>query len=314
MKLIKKFFILLILTSCFLSGCHSNHKQNDDYDSTDAVQSETIEANETKKMKILSEPSKDVTLKKNICYQKSEGDKCYMDVAYRKNGKKKPLMLCVHGGSWKSGSKETMNNFLYTFSDYGYVVASIDYDVLPDATIVEQEECIEKALEYIIRKANIYEIDSQKIILLGSSSGAQLVLRFTEEVVENQTNYNFHINSVVDLFAPADLNYYLEVNAMSEDAKEQLAVSIDGKTNSDIVTELKKIDVMQNVSKKLPSILILHGREDTVVPISISETFYKRLQEEGVSSKFVAISEMKHEIYSEKVFPEIRQFLGEEIK
>lgn len=314
MKSLKKFIIFLILTSCFLSGCQSAHKQNDDYDSTDAVQSETTEESEKKKMKILSEPSKDVTLKKNICYQKSEGDRCYMDVAYRKNGKKKPLMVCVHGGSWKSGSKETMNNFLYTFSDYGYVVASIDYDVLPDATIVEQGECVEKSLEYIIRKANTYEIDSQKVILLGSSSGAQLVLRFAEKVVENQENYNFHINSIVDLFAPADLNYYLEINAMGEDAKEQFVISIDGKTNSDIVTELKKIDVMQNISDKLPPILILHGKEDTVVPISISKTFYKRLQEEGVSSKFVAISEMKHEIYSEKVFPEIRQFLEEEIK
>lgn len=271
--------------------------------------------NNVEQFEVLMQLSKNVTLKENICYQETESNQCYMDVAYIEDGKEKPLIVCIHGGAWSYGTRKEMESLLYSFSNIGYVVASIDYDTLPDASIVEQGLCVEKALNYIIAMADTYEIDSNRVILVGSSSGAQLALRFGEEVVKNSEKYAFHLEAMVDLFGPTDLSYVL-LESDNADTNTMISHSewIDGQQNSDFQMELKKIDVIQNITSNLPPILIIHGTEDQRVPISVSESFYNELQKEGITSKFVEIYGMGHELNAEKILPEIQTFFESYIK
>lgn len=249
-------------------------------------------------------------LVEDVCYQKTEGDQCYMDLAYYENGIKKPLMVCIHGGSWSYGSKESMRKLLEVFSEEGYVVAGVDYDVLPDATIIEQQECIKKALDYIISLKDTYEIDSDRVILVGSSAGAQLALRVTEEIAENSEDYAFHIGAVVDLFGPADFNYFMEKGSLNANNMDSVLKMIEDDEDTDLEAAIKKIDVSQNISVDMPPVLIIHGIEDKNLPIEVSERFYQKLQKEGVPSKLVKIQRMGHELYWDKIIPEIRKFLA----
>ena len=82
---------------------------------------------------------------KDLVYDVEYKDSRKMDIAYRKDGTKKPLLICVHGGYYSSGSKSEMKKYADEFSADGYVVASIDYPLLPNGTIVTQVESVIKA-------------------------------------------------------------------------------------------------------------------------------------------------------------------------
>lgn len=58
--------------------------------------------------------------------------------------------------------------------------------------------------------------------------------------------------------------------------------------------QLKKIDPLLNVSKSWPPICIVHGTEDTMIPMSLSQHLCKRLKEEGVEVEFVEVEGQEH--------------------
>lgn len=88
-----------------------------------------------------------------------------------------PLILFVHGGGWKRGDKEnaTGKAKLAHFTAEGYAFASVNYRLVPAATIEQQAADVAGALAYVIAHAHELGIDPRRIVLMGHSAGAQLV-------------------------------------------------------------------------------------------------------------------------------------------
>lgn len=88
-----------------------------------------------------------------------------------------PLVVFVHGGGWKRGSKDNADGGWkaphYTQAGYGY--ASINYRLVPQATVEQQGADIAAALKLLIARADALGIDRSRIVLMGHSAGAQLV-------------------------------------------------------------------------------------------------------------------------------------------
>ncbi|MCD8154321.1 MAG: alpha/beta hydrolase [Clostridiales bacterium] len=265
---------------------------------------------------VRSEYSGDVTVAENICYRPDEGDtQCYMDIAYQADGVSKPLIVCIHGGAWYSGSRTEFNSFMYTFSDEGYVVAAIDYDLYPDATIMEELECVTDAVVYLAENADTYEIDKSNIVVAGFSAGAQLAMRFAEEYAENADKYDFTVSAAMDLFGPTDLQYmlcYMENDFVTLCIESPEA--IDGVEDSDIFTELKKMDVLTNLSSALMPVLIVQGTEDTTVPVTVSDRFYDALTEAGIEVRYEKVDGMGHDTHNAAIIPICDSFLKEYIQ
>jgi acetyl esterase/lipase len=58
--------------------------------------------------------------------------------------------------------------------------------------------------------------------------------------------------------------------------------------------QLEKIDPLLNVSKSWPPVCIVHGTEDTMIPMSLSQDLEKRLKEEGVEVEFIEVEGEEH--------------------
>ncbi|MBN8501355.1 MAG: alpha/beta hydrolase [Sphingomonadales bacterium] len=88
-----------------------------------------------------------------------------------------PLIVFVHGGGWKRGSKDNADGNWkaphYTASNYAY--ASINYRLVPDATVEQQGADVASALRYLIDNAARLGFDPSRIVLMGHSAGAHLV-------------------------------------------------------------------------------------------------------------------------------------------
>lgn len=90
---------------------------------------------------------------------------------------KVPLIIFVHGGGWKRGSKESAASHSAPahFTGLGYAYASIDYRLVPAATVEQQAADVAAALAMLRARADALGIDPGRIVLMGHSAGAHLV-------------------------------------------------------------------------------------------------------------------------------------------
>lgn len=87
-----------------------------------------------------------------------------------------PLVIFVHGGGWKRGDKGNATG-QFKVSHYlaqGYAFASINYRLVPDATVEQQAEDVASAIAYFRKNASIMGIDPKRLVLMGHSAGAHL--------------------------------------------------------------------------------------------------------------------------------------------
>lgn len=88
-----------------------------------------------------------------------------------------PLVVYVHGGGWKRGSRKTTGSRTAPehFTGLGYAYASIDYRLVPAATVEQQASDVAHAVKALVDRADRLGIDRNRIVLIGHSAGAHLV-------------------------------------------------------------------------------------------------------------------------------------------
>lgn len=98
---------------------------------------------------------------------------------WRAKGAKRPapLIVYVHGGGWKRGSKDNATGRFKPvhYPAQGYAFASINYRLVPAATVEQQAADVASAVKALVDRASALGIDRRRIVLMGHSAGAHLV-------------------------------------------------------------------------------------------------------------------------------------------
>jgi acetyl esterase/lipase len=120
-----------------------------------------------------------------------------------------PLIIWVHGGAWRGGSKQNCPALRYVAQ--GYAVASVNYRLSQHAIFPAQIEDCKAAVRWLRAHAKDYSLDPDRFGAWGSSAGGHLValLGTTGGVKEFDAGSNLETSSrvqaVVDYFGPTDL-------------------------------------------------------------------------------------------------------------
>jgi acetyl esterase/lipase len=88
-----------------------------------------------------------------------------------------PLVVFVHGGGWTNGSKDSASG-PYKATHYpqqGYAYASINYRLVPEATVEDEARDVAAAVASLISHAAELGIDPTRVVIMGHSAGAHLV-------------------------------------------------------------------------------------------------------------------------------------------
>ncbi len=87
-----------------------------------------------------------------------------------------PLVIFVHGGGWKRGDKGNATGRFKAphYVAQGYAFASINYRLVPEATVEQQAADVASAVAYFRKNAVSLGIDTKRIVLMGHSAGAHL--------------------------------------------------------------------------------------------------------------------------------------------
>lgn len=88
-----------------------------------------------------------------------------------------PLVAFVHGGGWKAGDMTMMDGSakLSHWHALGYAVASIDYRLVPQASVEDEAADVAEAVAFLHGNADALGFDAKRIALVGHSAGAHLV-------------------------------------------------------------------------------------------------------------------------------------------
>jgi len=132
----------------------------------------------------------------------------HADVFYRADRKYflKPAILLVHGGGWRSGSRDQQVPMAQQLAAKGYVAVVVEYRLSPEAKYPASVYDLKAAIRWMRSEAKQYGIDKNKIAVLGCSAGGQLaaLLGTTNgmrefEGDEGNGQEKSEVNAVVDI-------------------------------------------------------------------------------------------------------------------
>lgn len=168
-----------------------------------------------------------------------------------------PLVLFVHGGGWAHGSKEnaTGKAKVEHFPALGYAFASIDYRLVPQATVEQQAGDVAAALATLMAQADALGIDRHRVVLMGHSAGAHLVaLVGTDERYLRQAGLSF-----------ADVAGVIPIDGAAYDVPQQIAAVgqyqrriYDAPFGSDPARQRALSPALQAAAPNAPRFLLLH--------------------------------------------------------
>ena len=86
-----------------------------------------------------------------------------------------PVLVYIHGGYWRGGSKEDNSFLAETFVQAGATVVVLGYDLCPRVTVTDIVRQTRAAVAWIYRHISDYWGDPSRLFLSGSSAGGHLV-------------------------------------------------------------------------------------------------------------------------------------------
>lgn len=86
-----------------------------------------------------------------------------------------PVQVYIHGGYWRSGSKEDSHFLAETFVKAGVTVAFLEYDLCPKVTVTEIVRQARAGIAWVYRNIANYDGDPSSLYIMGNSVGGHLV-------------------------------------------------------------------------------------------------------------------------------------------
>jgi acetyl esterase/lipase len=145
-------------------------------------------------------------LRRAVAYSAPPGFRPLELDLYTPAGEPAPVILFVHGGGWRMGTREV---FVPTLRDWrpgpfhrlvaaGFAVASVDYRLSAEAVFPAQLDDVRAALGYLQARAAELGVDASRVVAWGESAGAHLAALLG--LTDSQA-----VAGVVDWYGPADL-------------------------------------------------------------------------------------------------------------
>ena len=231
----------------------------------------------------------------NITYLTANNFDAKLDVYSRSDATTpQPTMIWIHGGGWTGGNKEGAMFSLLPYLEMGWNVVNVEYRLakvsLAPAAV---EDCL-CALRWVIRNAKQYNIDTNKLVVSGSSAGGHLALTTAmipaSEGLDRQCpgNEELKVAAVVDWFGITDV-----VDLLDGPNRKTYAVQWMG-SMPNRVEIAKRVSPLTYVRSSLPPIISIQGDQDPTVPYAHSVRLQDALKQAGVDGQLVTIPGGKH--------------------
>ena len=209
-----------------------------------------------------------------------------------------PVALLFHGGGWVSGNKDEIALDVVPYLAMGIAVANVDYRLAttaPAPAAVEDARC---ALRWVVRHAEQYGLDTNKVITVGSSAGAHLALMTALAPAQAgfddlcPGNEPMRVAAVVNFFGISDVEELL----LPPNTRDFAVGWIGNAPNRDELA--KRVSPLTYVGKGSPPVFTVHGDTDPIVPFEQAKRLNAALAAAGVPSRLYVVRHAGHGEFS----------------
>jgi acetyl esterase/lipase len=209
----------------------------------------------------------------DIVFAEHDGAKLVGDLYLPKGRSKAPVLVAVHGGGWQVGNKQFYRNWGLFLARAGYAVFAVDYRLGKPGVYPAAVYDVKAAVQFIRAKAGDYDLDPERIGLIGDSAGAHLASLVALAGDQFNTAYRDDANAAVPTNVKCVIGFY-GVYDMHAQWQHDLPL----RPNDKIVEKFLGVSPMQNrrvyfdaspisyatIDRNALRFLLIHGTNDIV--------------------------------------------------
>jgi len=214
-----------------------------------------------------------------------------LDLHVPTNAKSPPLVVWVHGGAWRGGSKN--NPSVLPLTERGFALASVDYRLSTVAQFPAQIHDIKAAIRYLRATAKEHGIATERIAITGGSAGGHLaaLLGVTNGVKELEGTVGAHLDqssdvqAIVVFYGASNLTTILAQSTPHGVNMRTPALELLLGGQPDSRPDLARLaSPVFHVDAKDPSVLWFHGDQDPQMPINQAHEMIGAYKKQGLTA------------------------------
>jgi len=238
--------------------------------------------------------------------------------------KSPPLVVWVHGGAWRGGSKN--NPSVLSLTERGYAVASVDYRLSPVAQFPAQIHDVKAAIRYLRANAKEHGIYAEQIAISGGSAGGHLaaLVGVTNGVKELEGEIGRHrdqssdVQAIVVFYGASNL-----ATILSQSTPHGLNVRVPALElllggQPDSKPELTRLaSPVFHADPKDPPLLWYHGDQDPQMPINQAHEMVGAYKRHGLGAQLEVVYGGAHGgklFYTPEQMQQVAEFLQKTLR
>ena len=230
-----------------------------------------------------------------------------------------PVAIYTHGGGWGKGDKykilqRPFLDALKQLLDRGIAVASIEYR-LTRPGVSNAIDCVvdcKDAARFLSQHADEFKLDAKRMAVWGGSAGGHLALMtglaqnklFPGDQSLKAEDPHF---LAIAAYYPATTFEHPELLKGSNFERPQRMVPMIGGLAKDHPDRVKLLSPTRHLTADSPPILLIHGDQDSVLPIALSKHFMDTARRKSARAKLLTVRGGEHGFRGENIQPGIKQ-------
>ena len=264
--------------------------------------------------------SEHVLIHRDIVFAEVDDIPLKLDLYVPQTDPPAPLVVWIHGGGWRGGSKE--KPLVRSVIGDGFALASISHRFTDQAIFPAQIHDCKGAIRWLRAHQQQFGYQADWIAAVGCSSGGHLAMLLgtsggdltLEGNIGGNTDQSSRVQCVVSYFGPSD--FVLRGKTQPEIAHTEKSGSfalLGGLKNGHPLPELEEAaSPALNVSRDSPPLLVFHGTDDSLVLVDQSEQIVRAYHQSGREARLILIEGAGHGgtiFYWGQHFDSLRDFL-----
>ena len=220
-----------------------------------------------------------------------------------------PVLLQVHGGGWVIGRKEQQGiPLMLHMAARGWICVDVNYPLSPRARWPQHLVALKRAITWIRDHAGEYGADPSFLAVTGGSAGGHLAAMLALSSDDPSLQPGFED---VDTSVQACVPFYGMYDFTDESGTKHSRQRIDALLRPMVMArdatypdDYRAASPLFRVSEDAPPFFVLHGSNDTLIPVADARAFVARLR--AVSKNPVAYAELAGAQHAFDLFTSVR--------
>jgi len=234
----------------------------------------------------------------DVEYSSPDGEHLQLNIARPKTGEGPfPAVLCIHGGGFRAGTRESYDNLCVKLAQRGYVAATVTYRLAPKHKFPAAVHDTKAAVRWLRANAKLLNIDPTRIGVTGGSAGGHLAqfLGVTANVPQfegtgGNEDQSSSVTCVVNVYGPSD---FTKSYGKSVDAHEVLPLWFGGNLETARALHIQGSPLYWVTPAAAPT-LCIHGTEDKYVAHEQAEWIVEKLRAATVEADLLTLQGAGH--------------------